>query len=90
MQNNDIPESRTLGVRLAILGGALTALAAGAGFAAVNHMGGAAPLCGPVSQHCALCVAAAASLFASIGVIASGVMLMRSPQQAASTVGPRS
>ena len=65
------------------------ALAAGAAVAATLHMDGAAPLCGPVSQHCILCFAAAASLLASVGVIASGVMLMRSPQPAAATVGPR-
>ncbi|MBU1385314.1 MAG: hypothetical protein KKG14_01360 [Alphaproteobacteria bacterium] len=89
MRNNDIRDSRRLGVWLTLAGGVLTALAAGAAVAATLHMDGAAPLCGPVSQHCILCFAAAASLLASVGVIASGVMLMRSPQPAAATVGPR-
>ena len=92
MRNNDIHDSRKLGIWLMVLGGALTALSAGAAFAAAIHMGGAAPFCGPVSQHCVLCVAAAASLLASVGVIASGVMLMRtppSPQQAVQVIAPR-
>ena len=92
MRNNDTPDSRKLGVYLTILGGALTALAAGAAVAAVSHMDGSAPVCEPVSQHCILCVAAAASLIASVGVIASGVLLMRtpsSPQQAVQVTASR-
>ncbi len=90
MQDTDTPDSRTLGVRLMVLGGALTALSAGAAVAATVHMGGAAPFCGPVSQHCALCVVAAASLIASIGVIVSGALLMKAPPapEAAHAVAP--
>lgn len=86
MRNKDIHDSRKLGVYLMVLGGVLTALAAGAAFAAAIHMGGSAPFCGPVSQHCVLCVAAAASLLASVGVIASGVMLMKTPPSTQRTV----
>ena len=86
MRNNDIHDSRKLGVYLLVLGGVLTALAAGAAFAAAVHMGGAAPFCGPVTRHCALCVVAAASLLASVGVIASGVMLMKTPSSTRRTV----
>jgi len=92
MRNNDTPVSRRLGVYLWFLGGGWTGRAAGAAVAAVSHMDGAAPVCGPVSQHCILCVAAAASLFASVGVIASGMLLMRtpsSPQQAVQVIAPR-
>lgn len=92
MRNNDTPDSRKLGVYLTIGGAVLTALSAGAAFAAAIHMGDGAPLCGPVSQHCGLCVAAAASLIASIGVITSGVLLMRaspSPSRAVQAITAR-
>lgn len=92
MRNIDTHDPRKLGVHLTMLGGALTALSAGAAFAAAVHMGGSAPVCGPVNQHCILCVAAAASLLASVGVIASGVLLMRtpsSPQRAVQVIAPR-
>lgn len=92
MRNNDTPDSRKLGVYLTMLGGALAALAAGAAFAAFSHMGAAAPVCGPVSGHCVLCVVAGAGLLASLGVIASGVLLMKtppSPQRAVRAIAPR-
>lgn len=86
MRNTNTQDTFKLGLGLTMLGGVLFALAAGAAFAAAVHMGGAAPFCGPVTRHCALCVVAAASLLASVGVIASGVMLMKTPSSARRTV----
>lgn len=73
MQGSDI-QSRTLGSLLIMAGVALAAVSAATALAAAGHMAGAA-MCGPVTEHCILCVAAAASLLASSGVIASGALL---------------
>ena len=91
MRHDDIDASRTLGPGLTILGAVLTALAAGSAVAAAVHMREAAPLCGPVDLHCMLCALAAASLLASAGVTASGLLLMRmrpSSGQVATPAGP--
>lgn len=73
MQGSEI-HSRRLGASLIMIGGILATASAGTALAAAGHMA-AANLCGPVTEHCILCVAAAASLLASSGVIASGVLL---------------
>lgn len=74
MQGSDSHNPRQLGSAM-MLGGAILATASiGAALAAAHHMAGAG-LCGPLTRHCLLCVAAAASLAASSGVIASGALL---------------
>ena len=73
MQGSDI-HSRRLGAILIMAGAILATASVGTAFAAADHMA-AASLCGPVAGHCILCVAAAASLLASSGVIASGALL---------------
>lgn len=76
MQGSNAQQSQTLGVCLISAGLMLAAAAAPAALAAADHMAGAAALCGPALRHCLLCAASAASLAASIGVAAAGVMLL--------------
>jgi len=77
MQRSDAWESRTSGVCLIAFGATLAASAVAGAFAVANHMAVAATLCGPATNHCILCVVSAASLLASAGVSAAGVMLLK-------------
>jgi len=74
MPASDVQTSKQIGAGLILVGAMLAVAALVAALAAADHMA-AASLCGPLTRHCILCVAAAASLLASSGVIASGVLL---------------
>lgn len=76
MQGSDSHRFQAPGAVLIAIGMMLVAASAIAAVAAADHMA-AAPLCGPLARHCILCVASAASLVASVGVIAAGAMLLR-------------
>lgn len=88
MQQNDKPQSRTLGAGLIASGVLLTASAAASTLAAADHMALAAKLCGPVVGHCLLCVVSAASLLASAAVVMAGAALL-APQPAVQPTGSR-
>ena len=74
MHGSDTLQSRTIGAGLVVSGLMLAAAAAAAAWAAADHM--AAAFCGPVLRHCLLCAVSAASLVASFGVLAAGVLLL--------------
>jgi len=79
MQGSDSHNPEQLGAGLILTGAILATASIGAALLAGDHMA-AVSLCGPLTRHCLLCVAAAASLLASSGVIAAGVLLRRSPR----------
>jgi hypothetical protein len=74
MQGSDSHKPERMGAGLMLLGATLATASLGAALAAADHMAGA-NLCGPLTRHCMLCVAATASLLASSGVVASGALL---------------
>lgn len=74
MQGSDSHNPAQIGAGLMVFGAILATASIGSALVAVDHMAGAS-LCGPVTRHCILCVAAAASLLASSGVFASGALL---------------
>ena len=77
MQGSDTWDSRTFGVCLIAFGATLAASAVASAFAVANHMAVAATLCEPATDHCILCVVSTASLLASVGVSAAGVILLK-------------
>jgi len=79
MQGSDSHNPGQLGAGLILAGAILATASVGAALAAADHMA-TASLCGPLTRHCILCVAATASLLASSGVIAAGVLLRCGPR----------
>lgn len=79
MQGSDSHNPKQLGAGLILTGAILATASIGAALLAADHMA-AASLCGPLTRHCILCVAAAASLLASSGVIGAGVLLRSGPR----------
>lgn len=79
MQGSDSHNPGQSGAGLILVGAMLATASIGAALLAADHM--AAPgLCGPLTRHCILCAAATASLLASSGVIAAGVLLRCAPR----------
>ena len=79
MQGSDSHDPGQLGDGLILAGAILATASIGAALVAADHMA-AVSLCGPLTRHCILCVAAAASLLASSGVIAAGALLRCGPR----------
>ena len=77
MSGSDVHTSKQIGATLIAVGASLAAASIATALVAAEHMASVS-LCGPLTGHCLLCAAATASLVASSGVIASGVLLRRS------------
>ena len=75
MPDSDVQNAKQVGVGLIVVGLALATASVVVALAASSHMA-AGSLCGPLARHCILCMAAAASLLASSGVVVSGILLL--------------
>jgi len=80
MPMRDIDELRFLGGALISLGAGLGIAAAAAGLLAADHMAAAAAFCGPTTDHCSLCLTAAALAVASLGAAITGIELVSKPR----------